>query len=157
MLDRFIHRLLHFVIYALLFLTRQAAFKLQRVRNTLAWLSYQVQSGMQADEVILSRHCVSGQLLGDKKLSHVAVIVNEVHRDLNLPTQAQVAQLVEVVAWLMLSLEGTQQKTQITVFDREGRFLALADLVQALLRIRLGTQQPGMSSDDVSAGDLPTR
>jgi len=40
--------------------------------------------------------------------------------------------------WLMLSLEGKDTQTQITVYDKEGRLLGLADLVQALLRVRLG-------------------
>ena len=86
MFARLIYRLVHFLIYAVLFLKRKIAYKMQRMRNTFRWNLSLMLSGFAAQETILARTCVTGKLLGAKKLNHVALIVNELHKDVNLPT-----------------------------------------------------------------------
>ena len=63
MFSRLVHRLCHFVIYAILFITRQLSFKLQRLNNTLTWYALMVLNLMREEEILANR-CVSGRLLG---------------------------------------------------------------------------------------------
>lgn len=61
--------------------------------------------------------------------------------------------------WLMVSLgsdSAEEQKTQVTVYDKTGRLIALADLVHAMLKVRLAAPvqipaTPVTNTDDVSA------
>lgn len=86
MFMRLVHRLCHFMIYACLFICRMASYKIEKVRNTLKWSIIKACSGLQQDDLILATRCVSGQLLGAKRLNHAALIVNDLHKELNLPT-----------------------------------------------------------------------
>ena len=54
-------------------------------------------------ERILGQYCVQGRLLGSKKLTHAAVIVNELQKDVNRPTREQVDRLADVILWLTQS------------------------------------------------------
>ena len=83
---RLVHRLCHFLIYAILFLSRQLWYKYDRLRNTICWAVIQVLSRFQDDNEILATRCVTGNLLGQKKLTHAAIIVNELHKEVNLPS-----------------------------------------------------------------------
>jgi hypothetical protein len=67
--------------------------------------------------------------LGAKKLTHAAIVVNELHKEVNRPTREQVDKVADVIVWLMLSLDGKENQTQITIYDKSGRLMALADLV----------------------------
>ena len=82
---RLVHRLCHFVIYAILFITRHLSFKIQRLNNTLTWAALMAYNLMQ-EEKILANQCVTGRLLGSKKLTHAAIIVNELHKEVDRPT-----------------------------------------------------------------------
>lgn len=151
---RLVHRLCHFVIYAVLFLIRQLKFKLQRLYNSLLWIALLALNRMD-EERTLQNYCVTGALLGSKKLTHATLIVNELHKDVNRPTRDQVDRLADVIMWLMISLDGSDQKTQVTVYDKTGRLIALADLVHAMLKVRLAARiemptAPATNTDDVS-------
>ena len=86
MFTRLVHRLMHFLIYAILFITRMAAISLKRMKNTVHWAMLRVTSGMKPADEILAQRCVAGQLLGTKKLNHAAIIVNNLEEDVNLPS-----------------------------------------------------------------------
>ena len=105
MFARLVHRLLHFVIYAVLLITRLGSYRVQRAKNSLLWTWLSLTRGFAPAEAIIAERCTHGQLLGSKKLSHAALIVNELHKDVNLPSQEQVARLADVIMWLMLSLD----------------------------------------------------
>ena len=107
---RLVHRLCHFMIYAFLFITRHLSFKLQRLNNTLTWSALMVLNLMQEEKILASR-CVSGRLLGSKKLTHAAIIVNELHKEVDRPTTEQVGRVADLIMWLMLSLEGQNSQT----------------------------------------------
>ena len=110
MFMRLIHRLCHFMIYATLFLSKQVWYKYDRLRNTICWFAIYVLARFQDDQEILAARCVTGNLLGEKKLTHAAVIVNELHKETNLPSQEQISKIVDVILWLMSSLDkGTNE------------------------------------------------
>ena len=55
----------------------------------------------------------------------------------------------------MLSLEGRESQTQITVFDKQGKLANSVELIQAMLRVRMETTDTHVRlvnafSDDVS-------
>ena len=104
MLMRLVHRLCHFVLYAVLFLTKMLSYKLQRMRNTARWACLMAVNRFDEDQ-ILRRNCVTGGLLGSKKLTHAAVIVNELHKSDNRPTRDQVDKLSDVLMWLLLTMQ----------------------------------------------------
>ena len=110
MFMRLVHRLCHFMIYAFLFILRHFSFKLQRLHNTLTWTALMACNRMQEERILASR-CVSGRLLGTKKLTHAAIIVNELHKEVDRPTQEQVRKVADLIMWLMLSLEGQNSQT----------------------------------------------
>ena len=97
MFMRLVHRLCHFLIYATLFLSRQLWYKLDRIRNSVIWFALQAFSRFQDDQQILATRCVTGDLLGAKKLTHAAIVVNELHKEVNLPTQDQVSRLADLI------------------------------------------------------------
>jgi len=55
--------------------------------------------------------------------------VNELHKDVNRPTREQVDKIADIIIWLMFSLDGKENQTQITIYDKAGRLMSLSDLV----------------------------
>ena len=83
---RVLYRICHFILYAFLFLTKQASHHIHYNLNSLRWaflmLAYKLN-----DEAIMQT-CTTGNRLGQKKLAHTAIIVNNLDTIENNPPVA---------------------------------------------------------------------
>ena len=48
----------------------------------------------------------------------------------------------------MINLEGKDSSTKITVYDKEGRLMALSGLIESMLKNRVGVDTKITSKDD---------
>ena len=147
---RVLYRICHFILYAFLFLTKQAKHHLHYYLNTLRWVILMISFKLN-DEAIMAT-CVTGNRLGAKKLAHTAIIVNNLDDVENNPPVAQMTKLAEVVTWLLISqsdvkqdksVEGSKENTRnklITLYDKTGQIDQFSDLLYAMLKIRLASE-----------------
>ena len=47
--------------------------------------------------------CTTGLRLGEKKLSHTALIVNHMHESEQSPTMEQMGKVAQIICWLSIS------------------------------------------------------
>ena len=136
---RVIYRICHFVLYAFLFILKHAAHQMRYYINNLKWAVLLVV--FKLDEEAIMQTCKTGNRLGEKKLTHSAIIINNLETVENNPPVAQMTKLAEVITWLLIS-QSTNKDLQpklITLYDKSGHIDKFSDLLYAMLRIRFAT------------------
>ena len=138
MVGRVIFRICHFIIYSLLFVIKFTKLKIQYHLSTIKWLILLAFNRFDSDTIIQT--CTTGNRLGTKTLSHTAIVLNNFEIEDNNPPLAQMTKLAEVIGWLLVS-QSVDSKSKgcktITLFDKQGLIDQFADLLYALLKIRL--------------------
>ena len=138
MVGRVIFRICHFIIYSFLFLMKFTKLKIQYHLSTIKWLILLAFNRFDSDAIIQT--CTTGNRLGTKTLSHTAIVLNDFQVEDNNPPLAQMTKLAEIICWLLIS-QSVDSKSKanktITLFDKQGLIDQFADLLYALLKIRL--------------------
>ena len=83
---RVFYRICHFILYAFLFLTKQAKHHIQYYLNTVRWVVLMISYKLNEEAIMAT--CVTGNRLGAKKLDHTAIIVNNLDNVENNPPVA---------------------------------------------------------------------
>ena len=99
--SRVIFRILHFIIYAALFIAKFARLKIQYQLNTLKWAILLAFNRFNSDAILQT--CTTGNRLGSKVLSHTAIVINNFEEVNNNPPLAQMTKLAELISWLLVS------------------------------------------------------
>ena len=83
---RVLYRICHFILYAFLFLTKQASHQIHYYMNSLKWLLMLIT--YKLDDEAIMQTCTTGNRLGAKKLGHTAIIINNLNTIENNPPVA---------------------------------------------------------------------
>ena len=137
---RVLYRICHFIVYAILLLVKFIRICCQYYLNKARWALLMVIFKFNEEEIMQT--CTFGNRLGDKRLSHTAIIVNNLEIIENNPPVAQMTKLAEIITWLMISQSTNKEKVAdqhklITLFDKAGQTDQFSDLLYALIKIRL--------------------
>ena len=119
--SRVIFRILHFVIYAFLFIAKFAKIKLHYHFNTLRWVFLLALNRLDTNKILQS--CTTGNRLGTKVLSHTAIVINNFEVVNNNPPLAQMTKLAELISWLLISQSAdtkSQGSKMVTLYDKNG-------------------------------------
>ena len=119
--SRVIFRILHFVIYAFLFIAKFAKIKLHYHLNTLRWVFLLALNRLDTNTILQS--CTTGNRLGTKVLSHTAIVINNFEVVNNNPPLAQMTKLAELISWLLISQSAdtkSQGSKMVTLYDKNG-------------------------------------
>ena len=127
---RVVYRILHFILYSILYLTRHALFRCQAWINEIVYAAWKL---IYTTDLALLYSRDLRQRLGSKKMEHVALVFNSVQDDIDIGDVDRVSALLEWLVALKVPV--------ITVFDRRGSLRKHSELIQAMLRIRLITSK----------------
>ena len=83
---RVIYRICHFILYACLFLVKFASLKFQYYLNNARWMFLLAIYKLNEDALMLT--CTTRNRLGEKRLSHTAIVLNNLHLVENNPPVA---------------------------------------------------------------------
>lgn len=125
---RIIHRICHFFLYTILFVSKLIHTKWQQLKeyivDTAQHLVY------RTDQRVIANSNLAENLVNSKKqLQHVALIFNQIRHDIELD---EISRITTIIQYLI------QLQTQtITIFDQQGRLSRHSQLIMEVLRIAL--------------------